>query len=178
MTFSPPLHSPMMDGHYILDYRHSDHFSGVAIKRGSTVVKYLGVPSFLEREVKSIIPLSDLQTQVSPLPGTGGHRVPLGVVTTTKGKQSSPSSTMRRRSIASWLDIECVATSTAIPNDNNIATHPFWKSHECLPHAGYNSMIILFMNLISMNTWTIIIINFVCHWTSIAIIKISMRIKS
>ena len=64
-------------------------------------LKYLGVPSFLEREVKSMIPLSDLQTQVSPLPGTGGHSVPVGAVITIEGKQSNPRSTISRRPIAS-----------------------------------------------------------------------------
>lgn len=58
------------------------------------IQKYLGVPSLLEREVKSIIPLSDLQTQVSLLPGAGGHLLPVGSDTAPKGsRHSKPIST-------------------------------------------------------------------------------------
>ena len=51
------------------------------------VVAYLGVPSVLEIGVKSIIPPSAWQTQVSPLPEAGGHLSPLGPSATELSKK-------------------------------------------------------------------------------------------
>ena len=44
---------------------------------------YLGVPSVLERGVKSMMPVSAWQTQVSFLSGTCGHLSPLGSAPTS-----------------------------------------------------------------------------------------------
>lgn len=42
------------------------------------IMYYFGVPSLFATGVRSMIPLSVLQTQVSLLPGTDGHFVPDG----------------------------------------------------------------------------------------------------
>ena len=75
-----------------------------------TVSYYLAVPSFLERGVTSIIPLSVLQTQVSLLPGAKGHLVPVGWATEgTTSTNANPNNTLSINILTLWLHWICRA---------------------------------------------------------------------
>ena len=64
------------------------------------LIPYLAVPSLFEKGVMSITPLSLLQTQVSVLPGAGGHFVPvLSATDGTTGTRTNPSNTAQNINI-------------------------------------------------------------------------------